>query len=103
MKEILIQRAILNYLQILENRGKVYCFRAGAGMIPTKAGGMFKTGRAGCPDIVCCVDGKFVGLEVKNEKGKMSDKQKEAKELIEKVGGSYYVVRSINDVSKIIK
>jgi hypothetical protein len=102
MKEIIIQRAILDYLAVLENRGKVYCFRAGAGMIPTKAGGMFKTGRAGCPDIICCADGKFIGLEVKNEKGKMSTKQKEAQELIERTGGRYHVVRSIDDVEKLL-
>lgn len=101
-----IQKAIIQYLQILENKGKCYFIRANsfAGAIKRKNGstGWIKNNKVGCPDIVCCANGRFIGLEVKNEKGKMSANQEEAKALIEKVGGSYYVVRSINDVQEVI-
>jgi len=98
MKETQLQRAILDYLEIMENQDKCYCFRAGAGMIKTQTGGIFKTGRAGCPDIICCINGKFVGFEVKTPSGKQIPSQKEAEAVIRKNGGEYHVVRSIDDI-----
>jgi hypothetical protein len=52
------------------------------------------------PDIICCIDGAFVGLEVKRPKGDLSDPKKELQQNIEKAGGRYYVVRSIDDVQE---
>ena len=102
-KEIVIQKEVLNYLQLMENMGVCYCFRAGSGMIETKRGNMFKTGKVGCPDIVCSYKGKFIGLEIKNEKGKQSDYQKEAEQKIIKADGEYHIIRSVDEVLKIIK
>ena len=103
MKESVIQKAIMQYLQILENQGKLYFFRAGSGAIPTGNGGYFKTGKVGCPDIVVCLRGLFVGLEIKNEKGRQSPSQKIAQEAIETAGGRYYIVRSVDDVERILE
>jgi VRR-NUC domain len=52
----------------------------------------------GTPDIVCCIDGQFVGLEVKGPKGDLSDAQKDFRQLLEKAGGRYHVVPTIEDV-----
>ena len=100
MKENEIQKAILEYLNYI---GKIYFFRAGSGAIRTENGNYFKSGKVGCPDIVVCYKGKFIGLEVKTEKGKQSDYQKVAEQEIKRAGGKYFMVRSINDVMKIIK
>lgn len=52
----------------------------------------------GSPDIVCCIEGTFVGLEVKGAKGKLSQAQCDFKARLEEAGGRYHVVRSIDDV-----
>jgi len=103
MKEIEIQRTILEYLQLMENKGKCYCFRAGSGAIKTERGGWFKTGKKGCPDIVCLINTMFVGLEIKAPKGKQSDEQKITQKKIEKLGGVYQVVRSLEDAQKVFE
>lgn len=99
MKESEIQKAILDYLSYKKD---VYFFRAGSGLIQTQQGRWFKTGKKGCPDIVCCKDGVFYGLEVKKDKSRLSEAQIQAKKDIEQAGGIYMVVKSIEDVAKII-
>lgn len=102
MTETQIQRAICELLQYLENQGKLYFFRSGSGAIKTESGNYFKTGKVGCPDITLCMAGRFIGLEVKTEKGRQTDSQKDAQKRIEKAGGIYYIVRSVRDVENII-
>lgn len=99
MTESQIQKAILDYLGY--QRG-IYFFRAGSGAVKTDTGRYFKTGKKGLPDIVVCKDGKFIGLEVKTPKGRVSEAQEQAKADIELAGGSYFIVRSIDDVINIL-
>lgn len=102
-----IQTAILNYLALLENQGKVYAFRNNSfgGFIQRRDGskGFIKNNKRGMPDIIVCVGGMFVGLEVKTEKGRQSQVQKEAEEAINKAGGLYFIVRSVTEVETIIR
>ena len=105
MKESIIQKAVLEYLGWQSNTHRIYWFRAGSGAVKTEEGRYFKTGKAGCPDIVVCMRtksglGVFVGLEIKNEKGRQSDVQKTAQAQIEAAGGYYFIIRSIDDVKK---
>lgn len=62
---------------------------------------MPKFSRTGLPDIIVIKKGKFIGLEVKTDKGKPSPNQIEFGFDCVKAGGEYYVVRSIEDVQKI--
>ena len=43
--------------------------------------------KAGIPDIIACVNGKFVGIEVKADKGHASELQIRNIDLIEKANG----------------
>lgn len=43
--------------------------------------------RSGIPDLLCCVNGKFVAIEVKSDKGKPSVLQLRQIELIKKSNG----------------
>lgn len=53
--------------------------------------------RPGVPDL-CLVDrGRFIGLEVKAEKGRLSERQGDAADAIVKAGGHYSVVRSVEE------
>lgn len=49
--------------------------------------------RSGIPDILCCVNGKFVSIEVKAETGRLSDLQMIEMERICKSGGIALCIR----------
>jgi hypothetical protein len=102
MKESVIQRGILDYLELFSRTNPVYYFRAGAGAMKTAQGRFFKTGKAGLSDIVVCYAGRFIGLEVKTKSGRQSQSQKNAEQEIKASGGEYYVVRSVADVKEIL-
>lgn len=56
----------------------------------------------GIPDIVACIKGKFVGIEVKNT-GKLynqSEHQKIHQKLIEEAGGVYILADSLKTVKE---
>ena len=71
MRENIIQKAIINYLQLKENLGELYFFRSGAWAVRVAWNNwrdrMFKTWKAWCPDITILKNWVFYGLEVKNE------------------------------------
>ena len=94
MKETEIQKAILDYLRL---KGRFF-WRNNSGAFKTESGGFYRVGTAGAPDIIGCVDGKFVGLEVKTEKGKLSVDQQAFARGLRTAGGAFHLVRSIDDV-----
>jgi Holliday junction resolvase len=49
----------------------------------------------GVPDILACVNGKFIGVEVKAENGKPSKLQERHQQLIQKSGGLCYILYPI--------
>ena len=53
-------------------------------------------GHAGIPDIICCIDGQFVGIECKAGKGKTTALQDREIEKINTSGASAFVVRETN-------
>lgn len=59
-------------------------------------------GTAGIPDLICCVKGKFVGLEVKTSTGKVSALQEVMLRRIRKANGIAEIVRSVDDVKRVI-
>lgn len=89
-----IQKAVLDYLSYLKN---IYYFRAGSGIIRTELGNYFKSGKSGCPDIIICYKGVFIGFEIKTATGKQSDVQRIAEETINNSGGKYFIIRSLDD------
>jgi len=86
MLEKILQKKILNYLKA-EN---IYAVKVVA------------ANKAGVPDILACVDGKFVALEVKAN-SKLSILQANNLKAIELAGGLAAVVKSVDDVMSIVK
>lgn len=86
MSEAVIQNKIIKYLKSI-----------GAYTIKT-----ISTNRNGTPDILCCLDGKFIALEVKNNKGITSALQEHHIKEIKNCGGIATVVRSVEDVKECI-
>jgi VRR-NUC domain len=98
MKETEVQSAICDYLAL-----KGYLFsRTNNAPIYDKTRGAFralpKYTRKGWPDICLIKNGKFYGIEVKSEVGRLSPEQEELGRDIILNGGMYVVARSIDDV-----
>jgi hypothetical protein len=52
----------------------------------------------GVPDIIVVKDGKFIGIEVKQPKGRQSPEQTAFQQQCEAAGGQYFIARSLDDV-----
>ena len=59
--------------------------------------------KAGIPDIICCYNGLFLGIECKIGKNKMSKVQEEHRDQILKAKGIHILAYSLDDVKKIIE
>ena len=81
-------------VEILKKNGAYYFFPASNGL-----------GRAGIPDIICCMDGFFVAFELKAGKGKTTALQDREIAAINSHGGKAYVINesNIDDVYEIIE
>jgi len=64
-------------------------------------GGQF--GTAGLPDIICCIDGRFVAFEVKTPSGKLTKLQESTLQKINAAKGCAYKVTSLLEVKEIIE
>ena len=58
--------------------------------------------RNGTPDIIACIDGRFFAFEVKTPNGRVAPIQDAQISAITLAGGSAHVVRSVDDVKKIL-
>lgn len=108
--ETQIQTAIIYLLSFYENQGKLFFNRMNNIPTPIKD----KTGKTlgyrklstgakrGIPDIWVIKDGKTIGLEVKAPTGKQSKEQKEIEQRFKKNGAEYYIVKSVEDVKKVL-
>lgn len=59
--------------------------------------------RAGIPDIIACLKGRFIGLEVKDGNNTPSELQLAHGRKIKKAGGIFGVVYSVDDVKKLLQ
>lgn len=86
MKEQDIQRKIIKYL---EEEG-AYCVK------------VVQATKAGVPDILCCLRGKFYGFEVKTPQGRVSKLQMYNIMKIIEAGGYGGIVKSVDDVREFL-
>lgn len=56
----------------------------------------------GIPDRIAIKNGRVILLEIKKPGGKLSEHQQRFKESMERAGGEYYVVRSLEEIMKIL-
>ncbi len=81
----------------IENQIKRYLDRLGVWYMKVH-GSMYQ--KAGVPDIIACVDGVFVGIEIKRPGGKVSALQQLNIDEINKNGGCAFVAYSVEDVQR---
>ena len=94
MKEKDIQSAILQYLKL----NKIFHYRNNTGGFRDYRNHFYRFGALGSPDIVCVVKGKYLAIEVKNERGKQTRHQKEFQDKLEEAGGIYILTRSLDEL-----
>ena len=95
MLETEIQKACLEWLHA---KG-VFCWRQNQGAIPTKNGGFRRfNGMPGQSDIIGIWKGKFLAIEVKRPKGKVSEAQDLFLDSVMEQGGIAMVVHSVDEL-----
>lgn len=95
------QKACLDYLV----SSRIFHYRNNSGAMPIDAPGgrrFIRFGATGSPDIIVVWKGQYIGFEIKDRYGKQSDGQVKFQEALEKAGGTYYVIRSIDEFLKIM-
>ena len=93
-----IQRAILQYLEF---RG-IFHYRNNSRAFVDSTKHFYRFGALGSPDIVCVIDGQYVGIEVKRRGGKQSDHQKAFQKRLEEAGGRYLLAHCIDDITLLV-
>jgi hypothetical protein len=94
MKESDVQRAILDYLALK----RIFHYRNNSGGFKDANNHFYRFGALGSPDIVCVINGQYVGIEVKAPGGKQSAHQKEFQEALESAGGKYILTQSLDEL-----
>jgi VRR-NUC domain. len=84
----------------IENQIKRYLDRLGCWYMKVH-GSAFQ--KAGVPDLIACIGGRFVGIEVKRPGGRVSPLQKLNIEEIQRSGGVAFVAYSVEDVQREIE
>jgi hypothetical protein len=73
-----------------EEKVKYFLESRGAWFLKTWGGGFQ---RSGVPDLLICYKGRFIGIELKAEKGKVSELQDRELRLIRNAGGMGFILR----------
>lgn len=99
------EKAIQNEIMLAVSQNGCKIFRTNAGEIKTADGRVVKLLPKGFPDLMGyrISDGRFLAIEVKNEKGKLRKEQKVFAKLFDKSPVLYGVARSAEDALKIIQ
>ena len=90
----------LNYLKV---KG-IYHWRNSVGAVRVGPGRFMRFGKVGSSDILgCLTGGRFLAVEVKASKGRLSPEQREFLETIKSLGGLSVVVRSWKELDQLLR
>ena len=90
MSERSIVTKVLRYLKTVPG---CFCWK--------EHGGMY--GTAGIPDIIACVNGRFIAFEIKTPSGKTAKLQEATIRKILSAGGVAEIVHSVDEVKAILE
>lgn len=103
MSEKQLTYSIIDILS-LQFKGRIKVWRNNTGALPTQSGGFVKFGEYGSPDILGILEGgRFLALEVKLPKGKVTEHQEAWLAEAKRLGAIVSVVRSVDEAIKIVK
>lgn len=84
----------------IENSIKEYIKECGGLCYKIHGGDLYQ--ETGIPDLLCCIHGLFIGIEVKDPGGKPSAIQLAQGARIRKAGGLFLIAKSVEDVEKFL-
>lgn len=93
-KEKDVQRAALDWL----TAKRIFHYRNNTGGFFDANKRFYRFGEIGSPDIIAVVKGRYVGIECKGTDGKVSENQAEFGRRLIAAGGTYIVIRSLDDL-----
>jgi len=115
-----IQTAIQEFLQLQEDLGRLVYQKNNTGAVrinrPGAKSSFVRFGKTGSPDFLVWLGRRMLNeqtkecywqletffIEVKTDVGTLSPGQEKFRDMIEKFGGKYHVVRSFDDVKKLL-
>ena len=90
-----LTKRLIDYLR---NRGHFAARINTTGLYDEKLGKYRPSGATtGVPDVIACIEGHFVGLEIKIGADKLSQKQQKIALQINSAGGFYVIIRGFAD------
>lgn len=84
----------------IENEIKNYIKELGGLCYKIHGGDLYQ--ETGIPDLLCCIHGLFVGIEVKDPHGKPSAIQLAQGVRIKNAGGHFLIAKSVEDVKEFL-
>lgn len=104
MRESAVQKAIEQYLQLMENQSKLVYIKNNSGSFVNKNGNFYRMGRPGSSDFIVAIsNGITLWLEVKLPTTKQNENQILFEQKVKNLGHKYYVVRSVDEVVDLLK
>jgi len=97
MKEQDIQKVITEWL---EWNGYLVIKINNTGIYKQATGQYIPPRQKGISDLVACKNGQFIAIEVKTEKGKLTEYQQLFLDQVKACGGIAIVARSVDDLEK---
>ena len=105
--ETAIQHAVMEYLFYESKHKPLFYWRANNLPVPitnnNRVTGFRPVGVKGVPDLNLIYGGLYIGWEIKTATGKQSEDQKSVQSLIERAGGIYHLIRSVDDAQARLK
>ena len=97
MKEGELKNLVTGYLIIKQNQGELMWLRLNAGMLIVGKS-KIQLAPPGTADFLIIRRGKAIFIELKGDKGRLSDAQLDFGNLVKEHGADYSVVRSFEDL-----
>ena len=102
MKEKVLVRWCKDYLTYQQSLGKLYFIRNNTGAVVTGKR-LIRFGKIGSSDFIVFLPySKTIFIECKSDKGVMSDSQRDFAKLIMRLGYSYHIIRTTEELEKIL-
>jgi hypothetical protein len=80
----------------------IFHYRNNTGAVNVADSRFIRFGAVGSPDIICVIDGRFIGIEVKRPHGRVSSAQREWHKQCAMAGGIVAVVHSAEELLEVI-
>ncbi len=100
-----LSRTVRNYLTVMQNQGRLFYLRLNSGTFiqEGKKQRLIRGCPAGTSDLFILMNGTSYFIELKSQKGKLTESQLRFMELVEYQGGIYLVARDLEQVKRLVE